>query len=257
MNSSYLGNSADLLKWDLITHIINGSDGLGFFYVPMLTEPLPKKRNPKYETFEIGILNKSLFKLMKREYLKEYSNIEVIKKYFIDSGIHLSMLNPIQQKKLMYFTEESRKDYFSEAIKHHKSLVNPTLVYLDPDVGCDIGITRRFRSNKSRYVKRHEVVSFQQNLRKGEILSYFQHLGDGRQPISERIKSLNAAFGDNVLFVAYTRIQAGFVFIFHDDYTYRDKRNLIEYYIRQYDYLKHKDKFIIQGKPLKSSGFLF
>src|SRR6266581_8989593 len=120
MNSKYLGNSLDLMKYDLLTHLIKESDGLGLFYIPMLTEPKPKERNPKYETYEIGALNKPLLKLMKREYNKDYSDIKSIKKYFIDSDIYLSMLNP---KGIKYFREEARKDYFTEAISHYKSLV--------------------------------------------------------------------------------------------------------------------------------------
>lgn len=255
MNSKYLGNSIDLAKLDLITQLIRNSDGLGLYYVPMLTEPKPKERNPKYETFELGTLNTSLLKLMKTEYAKEYSDIRVIKRYFIRSGVHLSMLTPIKSDKPEYFAEDMRKDYFGQAINHYKSLVNPTLIYIDPDVGSDIGITRRFRSNKSLYIRKHELISFQQNLRRGDILCYFQHLGDSNYTVQERVKDLTDTFGDLVLFAAYTRIQAAFVFIFTDEHTYKDKRKLIENYFKQYDHLKHREKLIIYGKPLRPSGF--
>jgi hypothetical protein len=253
MNSKYLGNSLDLMKYDLLTHLIKCSEGCGLMYIPMLTEPQPKERNPKYETYEIGTLNKPLLKLMQKEYKKDFSDIKMVKKYFVDSGIHLSMLSPVGMK---FFCEENRKDYFIEAINHYKSLVNETLVYVDPDVGCDIGISRRFRSNKHKYIKKHEVMSLQQSLRKGGSLCYFQHLGDSNYSMSDRMKDLTDAFGEFILFVAYTRIQAGFVFIFNDESTCLDKRVIIEQYYHQYAHLKHCDKFIINGKPLKSSGFL-
>jgi hypothetical protein len=255
MNSKYLGNSIDLAKLDLMTHLIKNSEGLGLFYVPMLTEPKPKERNPKYETFELGTLNTSLLNLMKAEYAKEYSDIRVIKRYFIRSGIHLSMLNPSKAAKPEYFAEGMRKDYFTGAVNHYKSLVNSTLVYIDPDVGSDIGITRRFRSNRSLYIRKHELVSFQQHLRKGDILCYFQHLGDANYTIQERVKDLTETFGNQVLLAAYTRIQAAFVFIFADEHTYMDMRKLIENYFKQYDHLKHREKLIIHGKPLRPSGF--
>ena len=256
MNSKYIGNSLDLMKFDLLTFLVKGSNGLGLFYVPMLTEPKPKERNPKYETFEVGSHNETLLKLMKKEYAKEYSDIKVIKKYFIGSGIHLSMLAPMDNKKAVYFEDETRKEYFTEAINHYKSLVNPTLVYIDPDVGSDIGISRRFRSNRSMYIMKHELISFQQCLRKDGTLCYFQHLGDPNYTIAERVKDLHVAFGDLVLFVAYTRIQAAFVFLFNDEQAYRNQRKLIELYCKQYEHLKHKDKLIIiQGKPLQPGGF--
>ena len=113
MNSKYIGNSLDLMKFDLLTFLVKGSNGLGLFYVPMLTEPKPKERNPKYETFEVGPLNEPLLKLMKKEYAKEYSDIKTVKKYFINSGIHLSMLAPMDNKKAMYFEDGNRKGYFT------------------------------------------------------------------------------------------------------------------------------------------------
>ncbi len=252
MNSKYLGNSLDLMKFDLLTHMVTNSERSGLFYIPMLTEPRPKERNPKYETYEIGTLNTSLLKLMQREYRKDFSDIKTVKKYFIDSGIYLSMLSPAGMK---YFHEDNRKEYFQEAIKHYKSLVNETLVYVDPDVGCDIGISRRFRSNKHMYICKHELRLLQENLRKGGALCYFQHLGDSNYSIPERVEDLTEAFGEHILFVAYSRIQAGFVFIFNDEATCIDKRKLIEQYYHQYAHLKHKDKFTINGKPLSSSGF--
>ena len=69
------------------------------------------------------------------------------------------------------------------------------------------------------------------------------------------MKDLHKALGDLVLFVAYTRIQAAFIFIFSDERAYRDKRILIEQYCKQYDHLKHKDRIVIQGKPLRPGGF--
>jgi len=259
MNSKFLGNSLDLYKFSVITHLIHGSKGLGLFYVPMTTEPLPKERNSKYTTYELGCGNKDLFKLMKKEFGKEFSEIGVLKKYLIGCGVHLSMLSIDDDSEMndqsVYFCEDNRKQYFDLAIQHYKSLVNNTMVFVDPDVGCDVGITRRFRSNKQRYVKKSEVSKIFQCLRPGDFVGYFQHLGNSNYSIEARVKDLRESFGDWVLFIGYARIQASLVLIFNDEATYMDKRKLIEEYYQQYDHLKHKDKFIIRGKPLKTSGF--
>jgi hypothetical protein len=235
------------------------SKGLGLFYVPMMTEPLPKERNAKYMTYELGCQNKPLYKLMKKEFGKPYSEIRAIKNYFVDSGIHLSMLSTdIHENKkeiAPYFNEDSRKEYFDLAFRHYKSLVNTTLIFVDPDVGCDVGITRRFRSNKQRYVKKHELLKLKENLRRGDFIAYFQHLGNPNYSMDDRCRDLHQSFGEWVLFTGYSRIQAGLVFVFNDEATYMDKRKVIEDYFRQHDHLKHRDKFIIRGKPLKSSGF--
>jgi hypothetical protein len=243
----------------VITHLIQSSKGLGLFYVPMITEPLPKERNPKYATYELGCDHKELFKLMKKEFKKEFSEIGVIKKYLIQSGIHLSMLSiddeSKQNERSIYFQEDNRKQYFDLAIQHYKSLVNNTLIFLDPDIGCDVGITRRFRSYKQCYVKKNEIIKLLHALRHGDFIGYFQHLGNSNYSIDKRVTDLRETFGEWVLFIGYSRIQASLVFIFNDEATYMDKRRLIEQYYNQYDHLKHKDKFIIHGKPLKSSGF--
>jgi hypothetical protein len=259
MNSKFLGNSLDLYKFSVITHLMQSSKGLGLFYVPMITEPQPKERNSKYITYELGCENKMLFRLMKAEFKKEFSEIGVIKKYLIQNGIHLSMLSIDDEsnsnERSIYFHEDNRKQYFDLAIQHYKSLVNNTLIFLDPDIGCDVGITRRFRSYKQCYVKKNEIMKLLHSLRHGDFIGYFQHLGNSNYSIDKRVTDLRETFGEWILFIGYSRIQASLVFIFTDEATYMDKRKLIEQYYNQYDHLKHKNKFIICGKPLKSSGF--
>src|SRR5882762_6593188 len=119
MNSKFLGNSLDLYKFSVITHLMQSSKGLGLFYVPMITEPSPKERTPKYSTYELGCDHNELFKLLKKEFKKEFSEISVIKKYFIRSGIHLSMLSidtdGDSDRESIYFCEDNRKDYFDLA----------------------------------------------------------------------------------------------------------------------------------------------
>lgn len=123
-------------------------------------------------------------------------------------------------------------------------------------MGSDVGITRRFRSNKKMYVRKQELYKIKDCMRPDDFIGYFQHLGNSNYTIEQRVEDLKNCFGDWVLFTGYSRIQAGMVFIFNDEATYMDKRKLIEEYFRQYDHLKHRDKFIIKGKPLNSSGFL-
>jgi hypothetical protein len=257
MNSKFFGNSLDLFKYDMLTHILTQSEQLSLFYISMITQPLPKERNSKYVTYELGRDNEPLFKLMRKEFDKEYSDISLIKKYFVKRGIHLSMLNPDDAAidHAIYFSEKNRKEYFEHAIQHYRNLVNQTLVYIDPDVGSDIGIKRRFRSNKNMYVRKQELIKIKQNLRPQDFMGYFQHLGNSNYSIDQRVRDLEGSFGDLTLFIGYSRIQAGLVFIFNDESMYYDKRKLIEEYFKRYDHLKHRDKFIIQGKPPQHGGF--
>ena len=249
----------DLLKYDILTFLLTQSARLSLFYIPMITEPLPKERNSKYTTYELGRLNEILYQLMTEEFNKEYSYISRIKTYFLQRGINLSMLNPDgleSETPSIYFDEHWRKEYFESAVRHYKNLENKTLVYVDPDVGCDIGITRRYRSNRKLYVRKLEILRIKNCLKVGDFMGYFQHLGNSNYSIENRMRDLCESFGDWVLFVGYARIQAGLVFIFNDEETYIEKRRLIENYFRQYDHLKHRDKFILEGKPPQHGGFL-
>jgi hypothetical protein len=258
LNSKFFGNSLDLLKYDMLTFLLTQSERLNLLYIPMITEPLTKERNPKYMTYEIGRLNEQLYQLMSVEFQKEYSDISLIKNYFLHRGINLSILNPDgpdANDTQMYFDEHRRKEYFDQALRHYRSLVNKTLVYIDPDVGSDIGITRRYRSNRKLYVRKLELLTIKNCLKVGDFMGYFQHLGNSNYTLDQRTDDLCKCFGDWVLFVGYARIQAGLVFIFNDEATYYDKRRLIENYFRQYDHLKHRDKFIIRGKPPQHGGF--
>lgn len=258
MNSKFCGNSLDLWKYDLLTFILTHSKKLSLFYIPMITEPLPKERNMKYITYELGIRNKPLFKLMQSEFAKKYSDINVIKSYFVNQDIHLSILNPDgceDGSDPIFFGEANRKEYFEQAVQHYRSLVNKTLVFVDPDVGSDVGITRRFRSNRSMYVRKQELIKIKSALRPGDFIGFFQHLGNSNYTIERRLVDLQTCFGPWVLFTGYGRIQAGMVFIFNDEGTYTDKRKLILEYFRQYDDLKHRDKFIIHEKPPQNGGF--
>lgn len=242
----------------MLTHILTQSEQLSLFYIPMITQPLPKERNSKYITYELGRDNEPLYKLMRKEFDKEYSDISLIKKYFVKCGMHLSMLNPdglVDTDNAIYFNEDNRKEYFEQAIQHYRSLVNDTLVYVDPDVGSDVGITRRFRSKKNMYVRKQELIKIKHSLRPKDWMGYFQHLGNSNYSIDQRVRDLEASFGNLLLFVGYSRIQAGLVFIFNDESIYHDKRKLIEEYFKRYDHLKHRDKFIIRGKPPQHGGF--
>lgn len=112
----------------MLTFILKRTN-LSLFYIPMITEPLPKERNSKYVTYELGRDNKLLFELMEKEFNKKYSKISLIKNYFVNGGIHLSMLNPDDPETIdcmVYFDEYNRKDYFDQAAKHYRSLMNNT-----------------------------------------------------------------------------------------------------------------------------------
>ena len=231
MNSCQFGNSISLFKYNLLSFLIAYSNDLEMFYIPMETEPKPKVRTPKYSPFEIGKSNEVLHQLMVEEYNKEYSDLCTIKSYFQNVGIQMLMFEPSRAKR-KYFNDGNRTEYFNQAINRYKSSAKSTVVVIDPDVGSDVGITRRYRSFKDRYVRKFELLKMKSNLKNGDFICYYQSLADGNRSIHKRISSLRDWFGKWVILVSSKKIQASMVMLFNDKETFNEKRKLIEGYFK-------------------------
>ena len=57
---------------------------------------------------------------------------------------------------------------------------------------------RRVRSNKKLYLNINELDTIQNNLKRGDFLCYFQHLGNHNYKLDDRISDLKQQFGDYV-----------------------------------------------------------
>lgn len=244
MNKMYFGNALDLLKFDLLTYLSQES-GEHLFYVPMITKPRPKEYDLKYTTYEIGRRNEQLYTFLLSKYEEaESSEISTIGEYFSSTGIQYNILS--NSLIFKYFSDEDRKKYFDHVLNEYKLLKKPTLVYMDPDVGSDVGVVRRFRSKKEMYIKGEDLLRVYNELKSGDYIGYFQHLGNSNYSISSRIKDLKEYFGKWVIICGYSRIQASITFLFKDEADYEDKRERIRLYFKQYEFLESKNKIIIE-----------
>jgi len=126
------------------------------------------------------------------------------------------------------------------------TLKKQTIIYFDPDVGADIGVTRRFRSNKELYIKREHLLKIKEQLRPKDFIGYFQHLGNTHYSIDKRISDIKDAFGEWSLMVGYARIQASIVLLLNEKKQYQDKLEKIREYFKKYEGLEHKEKIIIE-----------
>ena len=240
MNSKYFGNSLDLFKFDLLTYLAK-SDSLNIFYVGMITSPQPKEMDLKYTTYEVGNKNEVLMDFLQSQFIKDdHKVISLMREYFQNA-----MINFNDAPQNGYFSDETREEYFDNAITNYKSVQSKSLVFLDPDVGSDVGITRRFRSNKHMYVKGTEIKRITKELKQGDYVGFFQHLGNHNYSIENRLKDIKDFFGSYALLVAYQRIQVAIVLLFNSKVELRDKEKRINEYIGLHDYLQHKDKLIL------------
>lgn len=245
MNSKYFGNALDLFKFDLLTYLAT-VDSLDILYVGMITKPQPKELDPKYLTYEIGNKNKRLKVFLEERFAKNSkADVHEIEEYFKSMDINF-MMTPDNGHTTEYFQDKSRQSYFDNVLNNIATLKNQSIIYFDPDVGADIGVTRRFRSNKELYIKGLDLARAKEKLRPTDYLGYFQHLGNTHYSIDKRISDIKDFFGEWSLIVGYARIQASIVLLLNSKKQYDDKHKKIREYFKNYDDLEHKEKIIIE-----------
>jgi hypothetical protein len=245
MNSKYFGNALDLFKFDLLTYLAT-VDTLDILYVGMITKPQPKELDPKYLIYEIGNKNEKLRLFLEERFTKKpNSDVHEITEYFKNMNINFRMFenNGCTPE---YFQDNFRESYFENVSNNLATLKKNTLIYFDPDVGADIGVTRRFRSNKELYIKGEDLIRVKEKLKPTDFLGYFQHLGNTHYSIDKRIRDIKDVFGEYSLIVGYSRIQASIVLLMNDKKQFEDKREKVKSYFKNYGDLEHTEKIIIE-----------
>lgn len=247
MNNKFFGNSLDLFKYDVLTFLTKSEES-SLFYLAMLTKPEIKKFDPKYKLFEIGTKNDILYKFINDiNSLDSELQIYDLTHYFASVGVeHKIVLNKnfgfenlVCFENIDYFENDYREKYFTNSINYYNKLIPKTIFFVDADVGIDLGVKRRVRSMKHMYLNSDEIHKINSNLKKNDYLCFFQHLGNPRFKLEDRLKLLKNEFGENVLLFAYERISACLVFIFKDEVNYlKTKNNLLEY-ASHYKEIKH------------------
>ncbi|MEQ9288801.1 MAG: hypothetical protein RIG77_17905 [Cyclobacteriaceae bacterium] len=242
MNYKYFGNSLDLFKYDMLTELIK-KDGAELFYIPMVTTPEERVNDPKYHKYEIGSDNKLLTDFLKNIHQDEaMREISEIHGYFEKVSLPYKTFKPYGY---LHFDDEVRESYLAAALRKYKSRKEKQLVFFDPDVGLDIGISRRARSFRKRYLLEEELLSFFTELKDGDYIGSFQHLGNTLYKPEKRADDLKEVFGDWILLAGYSRIQVGLTFIFSNEHDYNDKRDQIKQYLSNYEHLEHSNKLLL------------
>lgn len=239
MNYSYWANAPDLMKWDILSYLATG-DQSGIFYIPMLTPARSKEIDLKYLTYEIGTKNTSLTNFLKTRFLDVNSNPMEIIDYFLNANVRFYSFGDVK-----WFTDDMRDDYFSAAMRTIRSYPEKKIIFIDPDVGSDIGIVRRFRSKKSMYLKGSELQLLKSAINEKDYIAYFQHTGNSKYSLEKRLNDLKSNLGEWVFIAGYQRIQASLVFIFNTEREYNEKNKLIRNYFDQYSHIDHRNKFLL------------
>lgn len=253
MNYKYFGNSLDLLKFDILTYL-SKTDVADLFYIPMLTEPEPKKLDPKYKVYEIGIKNNILLSFLLKA-INTDNNLDVsdIRSYFQSMNINYKIIlnktdadhQTFTINNIQYFTDENRNEYFEKTMFYFKNQTNKSILFLDPCVGLDLGVNRRVRSMRKLYLNEIELNLILNNTKNNDVVCYFQHLGNHTYSLTKRLEDLKSSFGKYVLIVGYERILGSLVFIFKTERDYEDKKIKFKEYFKQYENIKFSNKIIL------------
>lgn len=252
MNIKYFGNSLDLMKYDLLTHVLGGENRV-LFYVPMLTPPKEKVEDPKYILYEMGRDNDSLYELMNRVYKENNPDFIEILEYFNLKGLSHKVVLPYSVGAVSddvipadFFTNDIRNHYFEKSLNEYKKITKDKLIFIDPDVGSDIGIVRRVRSMRNAYLKSSEIKDSIRASRSNDIVCYFQHLGNNRYSLDDRISDLKDELGDLVLIAGFKKVLGSLVFIFRNKDQHDHVKKRLESYMEHYRNDKNKEQIILQ-----------
>ncbi|MFN4007351.1 MAG: hypothetical protein ACK4HE_07555 [Chitinophagaceae bacterium] len=223
MNYKFLGNALDLFKYDLIIQLCNELN-ISLFYIPMLTKPEPKKRDPKYALYEIGSKNQKLYEFLRSanednsacqitdiiEYLKD----EVLTVQWITQDYNLSDAGLYVHGCGSLFTGErsDRTKYFNQVYDILGQTQGEKLIFLDPDVGIDTGQTQRYRKAPRLYFTLPELQAILKQRKEGDIVCFFQHLGNPYKSLEQKIEELNLTSGIKFAAIRYKRISMAMVF---------------------------------------------
>ena len=252
MNDKFFGNSLDLFKYDILFYLLKATEKL-FYYVPMLTHPEIKNIDPKYLVYEIGVNNKTLTTLLKNAYIAE-SVFEVngISTYLKENNVKYRMVTndcfmnmDLLKIESKYFNDKDRVEYFKTVLLDFNKVKKDKILFIDPDVGLDKNISRRVRSMRGKYLLKEELKIFSKVLKERDCLCYFQHLGNNKYGVHQRVEDLKKEFGPYVLLIGYKRILCSIIFVFNEGSLYEQYKILLDKYIYQYKNLKTFNKLFL------------
>jgi len=170
MKNQYFGDNRDLFKYDLILRIIKEIGSVNHFtFVPMLRPNMPDGEGTKREgekrdrdKAKAGTGNEELKNFLDKFEDKSKRDIEQLKSFFKKHDIGMTMY----YGKNKYFSHQQRQEYFEQL---ENELSQKSLVFVDPDIGLQVKITR------DKHIKYSEVKGLYEHMDTSSILMIYQH----------------------------------------------------------------------------------
>jgi hypothetical protein len=162
MKNQLFGENRDLLKFDLVQHVLQSKLVDQFLYVPMLTpdDPDYKAENICRHESSGGAANEALLNFLDFCVINEKRQVGQLEKYFQQAGFGAKVYSPD-----LILTQENRKAYFEDLVAN---LAPRSLVLLDPDQGLEEV------NNTPSNLKYSEIRSIYQGLDEDSILMFTQ-----------------------------------------------------------------------------------
>ncbi len=161
MKNQYFGDNRDLFKYDLIYQLARASLVDNITFIPMLTAPDNTGHGGQTDRRKarVGARNKALVRFLDRCVAEGKRDIRQLESFFDQYSIKVEIYED-------NFLHQRRKEYFTNV---GNELVARSLIFVDPDVGLEVG--RR----GEKHILYSEVKNLYEGMDEHSVLMIYQH----------------------------------------------------------------------------------
>ena len=161
MKNQYFGDNRDLFKYDLIYQIVKAGLVDSVTFIPMLMAPdnTGHGRQTNRNQARVGARNKALMRFLDKCVAEGKRDVRQLESFFGRYGIKVEIYEDD-------FSHQHRREYFTRV---GGELVAGSLIFVDPDVGLEVG------RPGEKHVLYSEVKDMYEGMDEHSILMIYQH----------------------------------------------------------------------------------
>ena len=252
MNNKFLGNTACLLKYDLVIKLANALN-LPVWYVTMLTEAEERNKGDKNATnYRIGTQNESLLSLMKSSFYGEESSVNDIFDQLREQKVKLKAIALRNNQKaenfkignITFFNHKDRDAYFPGMVTLLDKTVRQIL-FLDPDNGVMPSAKKLKSAKGSSAITSLELKYIMDNVTDESVVIVSQQLNDYSYSHEARVKDLQSDVHPNIILLVDEVIQSGVFFFTRSQAVHEALSNFLWELLAQYRFLKSTERVLV------------
>ena len=197
------------------------------FYIPMITPSIPGSQDSKLTTKRTLELSTSLLQIQEEiEGSNSDLDLEIIKRYLQAEQLGYYMYSRTKGRK-SFFANETREGYFDRALAYYVNLNQDSILFVDPDIGSDLGLIKRRRNNPEKYLLKKEIGLLSYNMNVSDIMIFFQSFTTS---IDSRLEKIAKELPFQICYFGFERYQGGIVIGVKDEATFTKFISKLEEY---------------------------